>query len=159
MSEETRRKCRYYNSGYCKFSRKENGCKNVHPKENCKVFNCPGKACPDRHPKKCKFNVTCRFQSRCSYLHESADLENVRAELNNSEKEVSKLKVEIEMLKTEIDKKVNELSKVYMKELKELQTENVALRQEVEYLSESLEKGNKENGILLNSTQDMSNKI
>ena len=63
------------------------------------------------------------------------------------------------MLKTEIDKNVNELSKVHLKELLELQTENVALRQEVGYLSESLGKANKENCILQNSTKDMRNKI
>ena len=63
------------------------------------------------------------------------------------------------MLKTEINKKVNELSKVHLNELLELQTETVVLRQEVGYLSESLEKANKENYILQNSTKDMSKKI
>ena len=103
--------------------------------------------------------MTCRCQSRFSYLLESTYLESVRTKFNNSKKEVSKLKVEMAMLKTEIDKKVNELTKVHLKELLELQTENVSLRQEVGYLSESLGKANKENCILQNSTKDMRNKI
>ena len=80
-TQPTKRKCFYYNSGYCKFSRKENGRKKFCSKENCKVFNCPDKVCPDTHPKKCKFNVTCQCQSRCFYLHENTYLESVRMNL------------------------------------------------------------------------------
>ena len=51
MSEAYSRKCRYYNSGYCKFTRKENGCCNLHPTETCKIPKSREKGCPLRHPK------------------------------------------------------------------------------------------------------------
>ena len=39
-------KCSYYNSVYCKFSRKESGCRFVDPEENCKLSKCKDKLCP-----------------------------------------------------------------------------------------------------------------
>ena len=51
----TRKKCRYFNSGYCKFTK----CCYTHPKVICKNYldtlKCEQRECPDRHPKICKW--------------------------------------------------------------------------------------------------------
>ena len=51
----TRKKCRYFNRGYCKFTK----CRYTHPKEICKIYletqKCEKRECPDRHPKICKW--------------------------------------------------------------------------------------------------------
>ena len=67
----TRKKCRYFNRGYCKFTK----CRYTHPKEICKNYletrKCEQRECPDRHPKCCKWIKSsggCRRQN-CLYLH------------------------------------------------------------------------------------------
>ena len=52
-------KCKYFNSGYCRYTKKEMGCKNFHPTDVCEVEGCREKECPDRHPKNAnlKMNV------------------------------------------------------------------------------------------------------
>ena len=53
MSGEVVKKCSYFNSGYCRYTKKEMGCKNYHPSDVCQLPECREKAY--RHPKKCKF--------------------------------------------------------------------------------------------------------
>ena len=67
----SRKKCRYFNSGYCKFIK----CCYIHPKEIGKIYlgtlKCEQRECPDRHPKICKWIKSrggCRRQN-CLYLH------------------------------------------------------------------------------------------
>ena len=67
----TRKKCRYFNRGYCKFIK----CRYTHPKEICKIYlgtlKCEQREFPDRHPKTCKWikcSIGCRRQN-CLYLH------------------------------------------------------------------------------------------
>ena len=62
-------KCTYYNSGSCKFASRGNGCRDIHPTENCIFEDCKYKYCPHRHPKQCKYVEHCMFQSRCLYKH------------------------------------------------------------------------------------------
>ena len=37
MSQREVKKCSYFNSGYCQYTKKENGCKNFHPIVECKI--------------------------------------------------------------------------------------------------------------------------
>ena len=67
-----RRKCRYYNRGFCKDTIK---CRYLHPERICQVYletqSCQEKQCPDRHPKLCKWlkhSGGCKRQN-CAYLH------------------------------------------------------------------------------------------
>ena len=62
-------KCAYFNSGYCKFTRKENGCGNLHPAESCQVLKCRDKGCPLRQSKACKHGEQCRYKTMCMYNH------------------------------------------------------------------------------------------
>ena len=79
-----RRKCRYYNRGYCKHTIK---CRYLHPENICKVNSetqsCKEKQCMDRHPKLCKWlkqSGGCKRQN-CAYLH--CDKTNKESERNN----------------------------------------------------------------------------
>jgi hypothetical protein len=68
----TKKKCRYYNRGFCK---RKSDCRFVHPKHVCKEHirnnKCENKECPDRHPQECKW-LTSTFGCKregCEYLH------------------------------------------------------------------------------------------
>ena len=77
MNDVPERKCIYFNSGYCKFSKRETGCKKYHPDNNCLIAGCKDKESPNRHQKKCRYSETYRFQSRCSYAHDNKKKENI----------------------------------------------------------------------------------
>ena len=72
-----RRKCRYFNRGYCKY--KEN-CKYSHASKICEEYLkdgiCVLDRCADRHPKHCRYWSSdpegCRYKS-CQYLHVSSE--------------------------------------------------------------------------------------
>ena len=59
------KKCTYFNSGYCKFTNKKNGCRYLHPEYACKIMQCKDKGCPSRHPKKCNHGEHCTYQKKC----------------------------------------------------------------------------------------------
>ena len=107
MAEDIKIKCSYFNSGYCKYTRKEKGCNFYHPTEACKLPKCNNKECQDRHQKKCKHGGKCRFQTRCEYLHMDEELGNI----DTSSQEVVDLNREIRILKEEIFeiRKANEI--------------------------------------------------
>ena len=135
MTQSNPTKCSYFNSGYCKFIKKENGCRYAHPTECCKIPKCKDKGCPLRHPKKCRHGEECRYQTKCMYKHCNNEA-NTTQHLNEliDEKvlsltaEIECLKAEIDKLKSENDRKVNELSKIHFLELQNIQKENVSLK-------------------------------
>jgi hypothetical protein len=67
-----RKRCRYFNRGYCKFTTK---CRFVHTKQVCKDhiqnMKCENKDCLDRHPRVCKWlsSVSECTRTDCEYLH------------------------------------------------------------------------------------------
>jgi hypothetical protein len=77
--ENRLRKCKFFNSGYCKF---KSDCKFSHPVEICKVYleggKCDYKLCNDRHPKVCKWLQGERGCKRidCEYLHVTLALDD-----------------------------------------------------------------------------------
>ena len=105
-AEKKQMVCKYFNSGYCKFS---GDCKYAHPKENCESSGCKNKECYKRHPKECRYGNKCRRESSCLYKHDtsaspcpsilSAELEDIKS-----------LKVDIESLKKENTEKQTKLS-------------------------------------------------
>ena len=145
MNEASERKCLYYNSGYCKFSKREYGCKKYHPEQNCKITGCKDKACPFRHPKKCKFAETCRFQIRCAYSHDSEKERNFNEELDIAVKDIHKLKAEIVKLQNENDNKVNLLVRVHLREIEDFRIQNLALKKKVATQTAALEISEKTN--------------
>ena len=102
MSEVGQNKCSYYSSGYCKLSRKPKGCRLFHPETNCLDKNCRNKDCSKRHPHTCRFGQTCRFQSRCLYLHSTENNLKESTEMTEAKQQILALKEEI--VKTKSDK-------------------------------------------------------
>ena len=126
MVEASSRKCIYFNSGYCKFTRQENGCRYLHPAETCKVIKCRDKECPFRHPKNCRHGERCRYQTKCMYHHRS-----LRSYTNNTDEKTKKLEQEITVLKAEVSKlkaenlfKVQALARVHLLEMEDLKQKN-----------------------------------
>lgn len=71
--KKAKRKCRYFNGGYCKYKQK---CRYTHPKDICEEFiknqRCDNKECSYRHPRECKWdrrNGGCKRNEECAYLH------------------------------------------------------------------------------------------
>ena len=136
MSQGEVKKCSYFNSGYCRYTKKDNGCKNFHPIDECKIQGCKQKECPGRHPKKCKFNDECRFRTICSYSHAEKSIVNEdQIKLSN---DILILKTEISNLKKENDQKINVLAKVHLQELDYLKQKNNVLTKNVEELEKRL---------------------
>ena len=125
MSQEEKIKCSHYNSGYCKFAKKESGCKLYHPETTCEIPNCNNKKCPSRHQRPCRHGATCVFQIRCSYKHTVESISIV-----STSKEVEQLRADITKLNEENNTKINILAKVHWKELEELRNENNSLKKE-----------------------------
>ena len=84
-TEEEIKKCRYFDTGYCKFKLE---CKFSHPTETCKTYleglKCDRNVCKMRHPKECKWflGITGCKRRDCDFLHVSlarGDGQRVRA--------------------------------------------------------------------------------
>ena len=137
-------KCKYHNSGYCKFG---DHCRKRHYKQICQKFNCRND-CQARHPVLCKYGQNCKFSKKgiCAYKHTTAinNLENKykvfrsqNKDIKNSEqKEEKALFEEINKLKSEI------------KDLKRL------LKDKVEVI-DVLRKQNKEKDVMQESLKDL----
>ena len=74
-------KCKYHNSGYCKFG---DHCRKRHYKQICQKSNCRND-CQARHPVLCKYGQDCKFSKKgiCAYKHTTAidNLENKSSEV------------------------------------------------------------------------------
>ena len=127
MSPEDKIKCTHYNSGFCKFKKKETGCKFFHPEKTCERPTCKDKNCSYRHPKPCKFGDTCLFQNRCSYKHLKPQQNDENVLITSTTREVDELRAEIAKLKEENYIKINLQVKVQYKELEELRNKNTSL--------------------------------
>ena len=72
-----RKKCRYFNRGYCKYKDK---CRYTHPKDICsehlQSIRCENQDCLGRHPRACKWlskQGGCKRGRECEYLHVKCD--------------------------------------------------------------------------------------
>ena len=134
MTENNSQKCSYYNSGYCKFGKKENGCRYLHPTECCKDSKCKDKGCQLRHPKKCRHGEKCRYQTLCAYKHFEYETKNT-VPFNQSKgddtlnltAEIECLKEEIVELKSENERKIEELESFHLLELEDQNKENISI--------------------------------
>ena len=88
IAKKAKRKCRYFNGGYCKYKQK---CRYIHPKDICKEYiqnqKCEDKECLDRHPRECKWERSiggCNRNEVCDYLH----VRNVSVAVNEASSEV-----------------------------------------------------------------------
>ena len=148
MAEANSTKCTYFNSGYCWFTRRENGCRYAHPTECCKTTKCNDKRCPFRHPKKCRHGDQCRHgETNCMYKHSRGDRSNIENADNSNVDKIKSLSIEIDTLKSEIvklkeenDDKINTLARIHLLELNEIQNKNNILKDNLN----SLQAKNKE---------------
>ena len=82
-----KKKCRYFNCGYCKYKEK---CRFEHPTQICEDYRkgkCVGSKCPFRHPKSCKWlqsSAGCKRED-CDFMHDT--LAHVEKEKGKVEKE------------------------------------------------------------------------
>ena len=111
---ETKVKCKYFNSGYCKYKEK---CRFRHPAEECTIEKCSSKGCMKRHIKLCRYKTDCKHNEICAYKHakinepfESTEkirvLEKTVQELltfkNKSEAKLDSLEKEVLLLKSKL---------------------------------------------------------
>ena len=104
MTEANPAKCSYFNSGYCKFMKKENGCRYGHPTESCKTPRCRDKGCPFKNPKTCRHGQQNRYQSRCMKQHLKDVANNTSGLEKNTDDITINIKAEIENMKADIVK-------------------------------------------------------
>ena len=86
--------CIHHKYGFCKFG---DNCKKHHVQNLCDVANCNGKACSNRHPKRCRYYTfygSCKFGEMCSYLHEEMKI----SAIENLKKEIEDLQTKVERL-------------------------------------------------------------
>ena len=83
-----KKRCRYFNRGYCKYNSK---CRFVHPKSICNEHllnqKCENGECNQRHPKKCKWESNkegCKRKSECAYIHGTPTCNEQRMETDLS---------------------------------------------------------------------------
>ena len=113
-------KCKFHNSGYCKFGDK---CMKRHFSSVCELLNC-SQECNARHPRLCKLEKRCKFNKMgiCAYKHpenEETITAGLNKEIENLKNEVKELTENIEIKKEQLDKVVNETSQMSQKLLKE----------------------------------------
>ena len=127
MSVVVVEKCRYYILGFCKLIRKENCYRKCHPDKTCKKENFKSEECRKRHPRSCKYNEACQFQTNCTYKHIRPEpnanaMPNENEDLNGLINQIEVRKSEIKLWKIQNDNKVNTFVKVHLHELKDLKS-------------------------------------
>ena len=117
---------------------KRDTCNKSHQIETCYNFPCHNEVCPKRHPPICKFYLRfrmCKFDRKCSYLHQTSCLEKKFELLANEfdvlksqnevlHSEVLKLQKEVSMMKQnsrEISSAAVDTSSMKLKELEAVQ--------------------------------------
>ena len=86
INDKNRKKCRYYDRGFCKYNKK---CRFLHPEGICqeylKTFKCSVKECCQRHPKVCRWDQGkggCNRGKDCLYLHNQERLDSNVSNVN-----------------------------------------------------------------------------
>ena len=86
------KKCKYYNTGYCKF---RDQCKFNHPSDICQENECKNKKCSNRHPRNWRYKMKCKRQTTCAYKHnKNVPYSDSKQLLNQYEKYIERLKAE-----------------------------------------------------------------
>ena len=102
--------CKYYRGGHCKFGE---ACRKSHQIETCSNFPCRNEVCDKRHPPLCRFYLRfgrCKYQSNCSYLHQTGLFGTMTEEFEQVRNEMNVLKAQNDVLHSEVIKLQNEVS-------------------------------------------------
>ena len=68
--------CKYYNTGFCKFKGECNSYRHI---IICSKRGCREKTCPNRHPRKCRYQDQCRRRSTSRYSHDNKSALNEKS--------------------------------------------------------------------------------
>ena len=126
-------RCKFNNSGYCKYG---NQCKERHFDKICSNSKCK-KVCNARHPKICKYEQNCKFlrQGNCAYKHATLtnhydeQLMDLEKTINTLQKENKVLKEKIKIVQTSLTDEISktEVLKSDIKDLEMLITKKVEM--------------------------------
>ena len=105
-------KCKYFNTGFCKF---KSECKFQHTETVCLQNNCKDKKCPHRHPEPCRFGEFCRRRTSCYYKHQENKYEQILEDCKLLKSEINQLISNLEETKTKLEDKSLELEKLKVK--------------------------------------------
>ena len=151
MAEEKSRKCTYFNSGYCKFTRKENGCRNLHPAESCQIPKCRDKGCPLRHPKTCRYGTKCKRIDVCQFKHNvkeiHIDADHIKKDIIEEKEKVQSLQADILNLNLKIEEQKKMLN-TFTIEKERVTKENITINKEREFVKAKLNEQQKEIDLL-----------
>ena len=80
----SKRKCHYYDKGYCK---NKDQCKFYHATTDCKNQCIKKSICPNRHKKECKYGDKCYHNQdkSCEFLHLESNLSDVTLLTNDNQ--------------------------------------------------------------------------
>ena len=138
---ETKQKCKYYNSGYCKY---KDRCTSSHPIEECET-SCKEKTCEKRHRKLSRYGVKCRQKSKCSYKHTENQTTNNPSEnlaylqgkvkelleyKKNSEAKIQNLEKDLKTVKSKKDNKLIRDYEVSVKETEQIKKDFIKINSE-----------------------------
>ena len=145
-------RCKFYNSGYCKFADK---CKFRHFKTICSESKCRSNTCTNRHPKLCRFKDEFRRRTSCLYIHVDNDI------TSNTEKE---LELQNFTLRTEfkelykITKTMESKIKQISQELQGINTKYKDMRRQATIATEANEELKRQNSVLQKENSPLKNK-
>ena len=109
---EVKKKCKYFNSGYCKYQDKW---KMFHPIQECDN-KCNVRSCMKRHVKPCRYGKNCRHAEKCVYSHKGDTNYKEMVSINNTLKGLQDYKIKSEVRIKSLEE---ELQKVKSKKGKE----------------------------------------
>ena len=110
---------------------KRDTCNKSHQIETCYNFPCHNEVCPKRHPPICKFYLRfrmCKFDRKCSYLHQTSCLEK-KFELLANEFDVLKSQNEVLHYEKDDMKAVDSMQfiDILNKDIKELKAKEIGI--------------------------------
>ena len=127
------------NTGYCKYARRETGCKYFHPLETCQTEICNEKARERRHPKKCILQEKCSYQTICLYGHtqrkqktnfdQDTETSFLRKQMKAIKLQIYQLKEDFSTLKQGSDKNITNLTQVHVQESNQVAAELANIKQ------------------------------
>ena len=135
----TNPKCKFHNSGYCKFQEQ---CRKRHFSAICQITNCK-QDCQARHPRLCKMESNCKFFKKgvCAYKH--VDAFTYDSKIEDLEKELKCLRNQIKDLAKENKQKQIEIERITSEKsemLQKLSKENHDLKAHIEVIKNTLTK-------------------
>ena len=136
-----KRKCDYYDRGYCKYGDK---CDNEHPDKICLNPNCFDEKCPSRHPNPCKYGPRCHYNRKnsCFYSHITiVNPDNNKETFKKMENMIEEMSKKMKHLENKVNKtspEKSELAKQVETKIDLFESQLKQLRLAIEDIDESI---------------------